>query len=176
MNHYTEAAFRALRDAAIKFASEHHAGQTYGPDKPYVWHLREVAENCMKWIAYLPHGVKAEHVILGGWLHDTKEDCGVDHETLAFLFGEEVADIVEGVTDELGATRKERKPKTWAKARSKGPGCVYVKLSDFKANISAGGKTDMYRKEYPLMKSIMFTPGEMDPIWAELDELVERAV
>jgi (p)ppGpp synthase/HD superfamily hydrolase len=172
MSAYSEAAYHALLDKAIHYANEAHAGQLYGNGKPYTWHLRAVAENGLKWIAYLPHGCKQEVAIIALWLHDTKEDCGKEHAELAFNFGEEIADVVEGMTDEPGATRAERKPNTWAKARRMGPIVVFDKLMDFLSNVEAGGKEDMYRKEFPAMKSIMYLPGEMDPIWEYAESLL----
>lgn len=169
---YTEAAYRTLLDKAIHYASEAHAGQLYGKDKPYTWHLRAVAENAMKWVAFLPHGCKPGVAVIAAWLHDTKEDCGKLHDELVFLFGDDVADDVEAVTNEEGANRQERNAKTWVKTRKRGPSAVYLKLMDRISNVEAGGKSGMYRKEFHAMKAALYIEGEMDAIWKHLEHLL----
>ena len=81
-----------LIEKAYKFALEKHEGQFRRSGEPYVVHVIQVANT----LAELHSGPKT---IAAGFLHDTIEDCqGVTKETIAELFGEEIATIVEAVT------------------------------------------------------------------------------
>lgn len=170
----TEVAFRDLRNKAAEFSALKHAGQTYGGDKPYTFHLRMVADNCLKWgTLYLPYGAPLEAVVVAGWLHDVIEDCGVTREELAELFGEEVAEIVWRVSNEPGKNRKERHLATYPKIRGSAFS-VFLKLMDRISNIEAGGKTGMYVKEQVSFREALYKEGEFDPIWAHLDRILEK--
>jgi (p)ppGpp synthase/HD superfamily hydrolase len=171
---FTEAAFKALREKAIKLAMEKHIGQTYGQDKPYTWHLRHVADNVMKWAPFLPYGAPIEAIVVAAWLHDIIEDCGFTREEIEFHFGSEVAEIVWRVTDEEGANRKERHEKTYPKIRES-VWSVFLKLMDRISNIEAGGKAGMYIKEFPGFKEALYKAGEFDPIWEHLETILKDA-
>ncbi|WKZ57039.1 MAG: bifunctional (p)ppGpp synthetase/guanosine-3',5'-bis(diphosphate) 3'-pyrophosphohydrolase [Bdellovibrionota bacterium] len=76
---------------AYDFASEHHRSQVRASGEPYLTHLVETA--------LLACELKLDVAsVAAALLHDTIEDCTVEREKLAKLFGDEVADIVEGVT------------------------------------------------------------------------------
>lgn len=173
----TEVAFRDMRNKAAEFAAARHAGQTYGGDKPYTFHLRMVADNALKWgTLYLPYGAPLEAVVIAAWLHDVIEDCGVTREEVAELFGEDVAEIVWCVTNEPGKNRKERHLATYPKIRngSHSTLAVFVKLMDRISNLEAGGKTGMYFKEHQEFKAALYREGEFDPLWAHLDNLITK--
>jgi (p)ppGpp synthase/HD superfamily hydrolase len=75
------------------FAAEQHVGQTRkGSGIPYFWHLVDVAVTLV-WVE------QDSEVVAAGFLHDTREDCGVSSEQLANLFGRRVATLVDEVTD-----------------------------------------------------------------------------
>ena len=51
---------------------------------------------------------------------------------------------------------------------------VRLKLADRIANVENGGKlVDMYRREYEDFRRALYTPGQADPMWAHLDELLK---
>ena len=84
---------RSIIQRAMRFSCEQHAGQTRKRSGvPYFWHTVDVAV-LLLWAGQDPE------VIAAGFLHDTKEDCGVSGETLARLFGRRVATIVDEVTN-----------------------------------------------------------------------------
>ena len=81
-----------LIEKAYEFAREKHEGQFRKSGEPYVVHVIQVANT----LADLHSGPKT---IAAGFLHDTVEDCDdVCKETIAEMFGEEIATIVEAVT------------------------------------------------------------------------------
>lgn len=76
---------------AYVFSAQAHAGQTRRSGEPYLQHPLEVAN-------ILAELKMDEAVISAGLLHDTVEDTKATIEELDAQFGEEVADIVDGVT------------------------------------------------------------------------------
>lgn len=170
---YTEAAFRALQEKAIKLAMERHGSQLYGNDKPYTWHLRHVASNVKKWSPYLPFGASVEHVVVAAWLHDIIEDTGMEREEVEAQFGAEVAELVWRVSNEPGKNRKERHAATYGKIRESNL-AVFLKLMDRISNIEAGGKTGMYVKEYVGFREALYRPEDgYDAIWQYMAEILE---
>ncbi len=82
---------QALIQKAYVFSAAAHAGQTRRSGEPYLNHPLEVAN-------ILAEMRMDESVIAAGLLHDTVEDTKVGIEEIDAEFGEEVADIVDGVT------------------------------------------------------------------------------
>lgn len=76
---------------AFEFASEAHANQKRKSGEPYITHPLEVA------IILADLHMDAE-TLTAALLHDTIEDTGTSREQVSELFGEDVADLVEGVT------------------------------------------------------------------------------
>ena len=118
------------------FASKHHKGQFYG-DKPYMYHLKKVSD------VALDFGYTDESILMSCLLHDIIEDTEVSYKDVKENFGEEVAEIVYCVTDELGRNRKERKSKTYKKIRNN-PKSIVVKLCDRISNITESMGKDNY--------------------------------
>ena len=76
---------------AYYFADEAHTGQKRKSGEPYITHPLAVA------------GILAEmhmdhQCLMAALLHDVIEDTGVPKHTLAVEFGEDVADLVDGVS------------------------------------------------------------------------------
>jgi len=78
---------------AIQFAVDAHAGQfRKGTAIPYVFHAVGVAQ-------ILAAAGCAEEVVVAGLLHDTVEDTSVTLGEIRTVFGDEVARLVEGVSE-----------------------------------------------------------------------------
>ena len=118
------------------FASKHHKGQWYG-SKPYMYHLKKVSD------VALDLKFTDESILMGCLLHDIIEDTEVSYKDVKENFGEEVAEIVYCVTDELGRSRKERKSKTYKKIRNN-PKSIVVKLCDRISNITESMGSENY--------------------------------
>ena len=80
-----------LIDRAVEYANAKHQYQKRKDGSPYIIHPLAVAEV----IAEMGLDMDA---ILGSLLHDCIEDTDASHEEIAKLFGETVAELVEGVT------------------------------------------------------------------------------
>lgn len=76
---------------AYAFAVKAHEGQWRKSGQPYVVHPLEVA-------AILADMKLDMDSVAAGMLHDTIEDTGVTRDDIAKAFGEEIANLVEGVT------------------------------------------------------------------------------
>ena len=118
------------------FASKHHKGQWYG-SKPYMYHLKKVSD------VALDLKFTDESILMSCLLHDIIEDTEISYKDVKENFGEEVAELVYCVTDELGRSRKERKSKTYKKIRNN-PKSIVVKLCDRISNITESMGNDNY--------------------------------
>ncbi len=114
---------------AIEFIEEKHAGQYRKSGEPYVVHPLEVA------VILAELGMDI-HTVVAGLLHDVLEDTETTYEELKENFGEDVADIVEGVT-KLGKihfkdvqTQKAENYRKLILAFSKDLRVIFVKLAD----------------------------------------------
>ncbi|HJD98298.1 bifunctional (p)ppGpp synthetase/guanosine-3',5'-bis(diphosphate) 3'-pyrophosphohydrolase [Mailhella massiliensis] len=90
LTHYPDADAAMVR-RAYDYASAAHAGQLRLSGDPYILHPASVALTLAKM------GFD-EHAVAAGLLHDTVEDTDSSIDELDELFGEQVADIVDGVT------------------------------------------------------------------------------
>lgn len=160
--------------AARAYALNKHGSQLYGKH-PYSYHLDAVAETLA------PYGTVAQIV---GYLHDVVEDTDATIDDVRTCFGDEVAACVALLTDEPGATRKERKAKTYAKlAKVTGVEqlALVVKAADRLSNvracvIDANSKLwNLYRSEQEVFKECAFRPGLCNSLWSELDGLLNDA-
>lgn len=76
---------------AYLFGAEAHEGQTRMTGEPYIYHPIAVAR-------ILAEMRMDEKALIAAILHDVIEDTKTQKEQIAKLFGQEVADIVDGVT------------------------------------------------------------------------------
>jgi len=81
----------AILQRAVEFASNKHIDQKRKDGSPYIIHPLAVAEI----VAEMGLDMDA---VLGALLHDCIEDTDASHEDIEKLFGQTVAELVEGVT------------------------------------------------------------------------------
>lgn len=161
-------------EKAKEFAIKAHNKQQYG-GRPYSFHLKSVVQ--------VAKNINLEKdIILGCWLHDTIEDCDVSYQDIKRKFGENVAEIVYAVTDELGRNRKERKEKTYPKIKEN-QNALCVKLCDRIANLKQtilDNEIDllsMYYKEQKDFKEKLYDSSHRKTtlmLWKILDDLIDR--
>ncbi len=119
----------ALLRRAFDFSHSHHSGQIRASGEPYFNHLSETALLACSLKLDVPS-------IAAALLHDTIEDCGVTREDLVPEFGDEIADIVEGVSKLTRIefdSREEKQAENFRKmliAMAKDIRVVLVKLCD----------------------------------------------
>ena len=96
----------------------------------YIVHPREVAELVEK-------AGGSPEMIQAAWLHDVVEDTGVEIEVIRAIFGEEVAMMVDGLTDKSkpeDGSRAIRKMIDRARLASQQPEVQTIKLADLISN------------------------------------------
>ncbi|MEP7184442.1 MAG: HD domain-containing protein [Rhodanobacter sp.] len=98
---------------AVDYARVAHAAQTRkGSDIPYIYHLLGVASLVIEFGG-------SEDQAIAGLLHDSVEDCGIEHEGLIRAqFGDAVANMVADCTDGTAQskakhTHSEAKRRDW---------------------------------------------------------------
>ena len=162
---------------AHAFASQHHAYKKYG-QKPCMVHLKMVRDLVDFYASQLPDE-DIDPMLAAAWLHDVVEDTAVRREDIAGHFGERVAELVWAVTDEPGATRAERKLRTYPKIR-KVAGATFLKLCDRIANLrwatsQRSSHLGMYLGEAKSFERELRRDGELLELWQDLSNAVERA-
>ena len=169
----TDSDVKKARDRAVAA----HAFQMYGGD-PYIVHLDAVAA------LLIPYGNDARVV---GYLHDILEDTPTRVETIEALFGKDISQAVEYLTDPPGATRIERKAKAYAKLIDLNPRvkshrlALTCKPADRLANVRYCIVTnnvrmwEIYQAEHPTFYKAAYRPGLCDEFWLELEMLLHPA-
>ena len=114
---------------AYVFSAKAHAGQVRKSGEPYLTHPLAVAGILSDWKMDVD-------TIATGLLHDTMEDCLVTQSDLLDLFGDEVAELVDGVT-KIGKlefrSKEEAQAENFRKmvlAMAKDVRVILVKLAD----------------------------------------------
>lgn len=98
-------------NTAIQFATTAHSNQTRkGTKIPYILHCLEAGTIA----ASLTNkdGKVNEDVVSGAILHDTIEDAFVSYETLAEVFNENIANLVQAQSENKTLTWQDRKQAT----------------------------------------------------------------
>jgi guanosine-3',5'-bis(diphosphate) 3'-pyrophosphohydrolase len=116
---------------AILFAATSHAGQ-FRKDgvTPYINHPIEV----MHLLAFTGE-ISDEEILMAAVLHDVIEDTEVTAEEIAERFGQNVADIVLELTDDVCLTKEERKQQQLLTCEGLSYGAKVVRISDKICNV-----------------------------------------
>lgn len=141
--------------------------------EPYAVHLREVAGYCAE------VGCRDE-VVAAAWLHDAKEDQGVTDAQLRELFGNDVARLVDEVTDQSrpeDGNRETRKEIDRAHNGRASPDGKTIKLADLISNTKSITTRDphfavTYMREKRLLMTLL-TEGSPE-LYRRAMELLEK--
>lgn len=167
-----------LRSMARVFAKRMHGDQQHG-SLPIIDHLDNVAANVLKhYDGRMQNICSREIIVASAYCHDLVEDTDVTPEEIESLFGEDVANIVEIVTDKSGKNRLERHLRTYHMIRSD-PDALLVKLCDRRHNHDRSLMYNekylkMYSDEYLYFKFALYKPYQFVKLWQELDEQYEK--
>ncbi|HEX9875395.1 MAG TPA: HD domain-containing protein [Gammaproteobacteria bacterium] len=117
---------------AVHFAADRHRDQRRKDvgGSPYINHPIEVAE-----ILARIGGISDLAVLQAAILHDTIEDTETSAEVLEAVFGAEVRDLVEEVTDDKSLPKEERKQRQIAHSPHLSGRAKMIKLADKTCNI-----------------------------------------
>lgn len=117
-------------ECVIKYATEKHEGQRRKNSKKeeYIVHPLEVKQ------ILSDHGVTDFETLAGAVLHDTIEDTSATHEEIKMLFGENIANIVQEVSDDKSLPKIERKKLQVSKISNKSYAARMIKIGDKVSN------------------------------------------
>jgi guanosine-3',5'-bis(diphosphate) 3'-pyrophosphohydrolase len=114
---------------AAEFATNVHSGQRRSSGEPYVYHPLAAARILAE--------MRLDHTtLIAAILHDVIEDTGISKESLAIEFGQDVADLVDGVSKIArieGRSRAELQAESFRKlllAMTQDLRVILVKLAD----------------------------------------------
>lgn len=159
---------------AKNFAERVHAAQVRKySGEPYAVHLREVAGYCAE------VGCRDE-VVAAAWLHDAKEDQGVTDDELRRLFGDDVARLVDEVTDQSRPRDGNRETRKTIDREHNGrasPEGKTIKLADLISNTKSIATRDpdfavTYLREKRLLMPLLTDGNPL--LYARAMELLER--
>lgn len=117
---------RELISRAYEFARERHGNQKRKTGEPYIVHPLNVS------LILSELGMDIETVV-AGLLHDVLEDTQTSYDELKEIFGENVANLVEGVTKIGKIKYKSEQAENYRKlilATAKDPRVIILKLAD----------------------------------------------
>jgi (p)ppGpp synthase/HD superfamily hydrolase len=163
---YQSQTFNRLREHVEKALE----GKKYG-DGPYTDHIDDLHDILMKG-GWMPWSYPSLHG--AAELHDVFEDTDYKPEFFSSQgIPQSWIDIALAVTDEPGASRKERKSKTYPKIRAN-PSAVLIKLCDRLANVRRRSKNDMYRREHPEFRAALYSDKDIAVkwIWEEIEKIL----
>lgn len=124
-----------LIQKAMSFAISSHGPQVRKyTNEPYWKHLAEVVG-----ILSAVEGV-TEEMLAAAWLHDTVEDTGVSIDKISSMFGDEVARLVQGMTDVSQPEDGNRAQRKMLDREHLARGCGKIhtiKLADLISNTSS---------------------------------------
>lgn len=160
-------------DKCLMVSEKVHATQSYDIF-PYIYHIK-------KTVLVAQFFGFDEAIQCACALHDSMEDGNLSYNDIKTYFGQEIAEIVFAVTDELGRNRKERKAKTYPKIRANWK-AVAVKLCDRIANIEHSKEytpkmLEMYKKEQADFKEAIHNnehpQQELQKLWDHIETLLK---
>jgi guanosine-3',5'-bis(diphosphate) 3'-pyrophosphohydrolase len=129
VSQYNPEVDKELVARAFRYAAEHHEGQKRRSGEEFVRHPWEVAKICAE--LHLD-----EQTVAAALLHDVVEDTGAELEDLRAEFGDEIAQLVEGVTKLTRIqfqTREQAQAENYRKmivAMADDPRVIPIKLAD----------------------------------------------
>lgn len=163
--------------SGVEFAADKHRLQTRKNTEktPYICHPIGVAYNLMK-----IGNVRDLNTILGALLHDTLEDTQTTADELKAKFGDQVASLVNEVTDNRTLAVEARKRLQVINAPSKSTAAAQIKLADKLYNLNdllnnppadwTQARTDRY---YEWAQSVVDRlPPVNDPLLEAVDETI----
>jgi (p)ppGpp synthase/HD superfamily hydrolase len=162
----------ATPEHALTLALYIHAGQRYG-EGPHISHCTDVRDLIA---SIYPDD---DEIQAAAMLHDAIEDAPAHMDARALILshcGPGVLALVEAVTDEPGASRRERKAKTLPKTAAAGWRAVAIKVADRACNSADPAWRGMYSKEHPAFRAALYPVTadrpELANLWVALDALL----
>lgn len=165
---------------AREMAEDAHGsiGQSYG-DKPYSFHLRKVKKVLERFGFGRNQHIWGYELSVVAWLHDVVEDTQVSLKEIESMFGNEVAGIIEAITQLPGED-----PVSYFTRIAKNEKAKIVKFADRIANVEESlsnakqkkpNKMKKYYSQWPEFSKKLFSgEEELRPMWEYLQKLIKE--
>lgn len=168
------------RKQVYEYAIGEHQKRNHSYDKhAYYLHIDGVLAVCKRYMSKYFTQAEQDRVYKGCCCHDLLEDCNISYGELKRYVGEQVANDVYDVTNELGKSRHERNKRTYEKIKENDFG-LFLKLCDRIANsrfsfymYETGGMFEKYWREYPDFK-LALDSGLYPEMWRELSYIYDQ--
>jgi (p)ppGpp synthase/HD superfamily hydrolase len=162
------------------FCARSHGDQLYDEDRDlsYPYHLNKVEEVAVRF------GFRSRTIRMICQGHDVIEDPKLTpRELLLAGASRVVVNAIMALSDEPGASRAERKAKTYPKI-AKNRRALIVKLCDRIANVEFGiatgniAKFTMYKSEFPEFQRQLRNRNDaaLEPMWKHLEYLFQNGL
>ncbi len=160
----------SLVERARKFATEAHDGQKRANGVPYMTHPEAVVEILRE------HGIHDETVLAAAYLHDVLEDTDVTSEQLVRAFGEDIARLVEELTNPhaKGSSFEEKNESLRDLARRMSGRAKLVKIADRIHNLSSKKPTWSVAKQQRYITATIGLLMALQPVPTEGASLEHR--
>lgn len=155
------------------------AGQRYGKDKTYFYHLDMVASNSANYYyrVYKNTDILNFIVIYTAALgHDLIEDVRLTYNDVKAVFAKKTTDIIYACTELKGKYRSERHGKAYYKLLQSNFDGRYVKWCDIKSNMyegytNGGTMFSKYVKDFPSVKEKLYDEA-FEPITQDIELMI----
>lgn len=165
---------------AYQFSKERHTGQLRQSGRPFFEHCYSVAHSLAEW--HMDHAT-----VMGGILHDCLEDTDASYEDIVEEFGQEVGDLVDGVTklgDVKFSSRKEKQAENLMKmllSMTKDIRVILIKFADRLHNMSTISHLSLIKQRRIAVETRdVYSPLAhrlgMFAVKSELDDLVLKTL
>lgn len=166
---------QTIYNDALLWITQAHGDHKYDESLPYVYHLFCV-ENVLTRFGFPIE--KYLHLHLAALCHDAVEDHKAELKDVNKKFGEQVARIVDLVSDLRGLTRQEKHEKTYP-LLALNEDAVIIKLADRIANTEYGIATNnlkhykKYAREFKFFRDTLYNVHHTltKELWIHLDSL-----
>ncbi len=141
-------------EKAFRYASKKHTHQKRKNNDPYIVHPQSVAQNVEKFLSNNP---RLNELLAAAFLHDTVEDTDTTIEDIKIEFGEYVAYLVSGVTNDPQEKQKIGKTNYLCKKMLDMPDDVLeLKLCDRLSNVvDLKNSDEQFRNKYTIETKII---------------------
>lgn len=168
----------ALFNKMLEYAMKKHGDQKYDKGAPYVVHLIGVSNIANRFgyrVDDLELGYEVHITCLG---HDLIEDPRVKFRELKLMFGDEIAEAIYCLSDELGRDRDEVNVKTWPKIRGNRIANIVKpcdRIFNFETSLANHShQLKRYIREHEAIKAALCVP-ETAAMWDYMDGLYAKA-
>lgn len=148
-------------ERAAELAKAAHEGQVRKVSgAPYFTHVESVASLVREYGG-------SDEMIAAAYLHDTLEDTEVEYSQLKSTFGQNVADMVEQLTNEKNIPKEEKAKYLIRKMKGMVPEVLFIKLCDILSNVRDNPSQMQLRNYNEVVTVVSMGDFTSQRVWGE---------